>query len=84
MTRNTAGMIVVATALLALPGQPAVPAEAVPPPAAAKAIGEVSFPISCGPAAQKIFNQAVWTLHSFWYPEAVKAFTAVPETEPSC
>ena len=84
MTRNTAGMIVVATALLALPGRPAVPAEVVPPPAAAKATGEVSFPISCGPAAQKIFNQAVWTLHSFWYPEALKDFTAVTAAEPGC
>src|ERR1700722_18469194 len=84
MMRNTAGMIVVATALLASPGRPAVPAEAVPQPAAAKATGEVSFPISCGPAAQKTFDQAVWTLHSFWYPEAVKAFTAVTETEPAC
>src|SRR2546427_7737780 len=31
-----------------------------------------SFPISCGAAAQKQFNQAAWILHSFWYPEAVK------------
>src|ERR1700722_15111206 len=51
MARNTAGVIVLATALLlALPGRPAVPAEAVARPAAAKATGEVSFPISCGQA----------------------------------
>jgi tetratricopeptide (TPR) repeat protein len=84
MTRTTAGMIFVATALLASPVRQALPAEAAPPPAAAKATGEVNFPISCGPAAQKIFNRAVWTLHSFWYPEAVKAFTEVTAAEPSC
>ena len=35
--------------------------------------GEVNFPISCGPESQKAFNHAVWTLHSFWYPEALKS-----------
>src|SRR5438067_9410711 len=47
-------------------------------------VTEVDFPISCSPAAQKKFNQAVWILHSFWYEEAVKAFTGVTEVEPSC
>ncbi len=84
MTRTTTSMIFVATALLALPARQALPAEAVPPPAAAKVTGEVNFPISCGPAAQKIFNRAVWTLHSFWYPEALKAFTEVTAAEPGC
>jgi hypothetical protein len=42
-------------------------------------VSEVDFPISCGAAAQKKFNQAVWILHSFWYDEAVKAFAAVTE-----
>jgi tetratricopeptide (TPR) repeat protein len=46
--------------------------------------GEVDFPISCSAPAQKKFNQAVWILHSFWYEEAVKAFTAVTEVEPDC
>jgi tetratricopeptide (TPR) repeat protein len=52
-------------------------------PATAKS-SEVDFPISCGAAAQKKFNQAVWILHSFWYDEAVKAFTAVTAVEPDC
>ena len=39
---------------------------------------------SCGPAVQKTFKEAVWTLHSFWYPEALKGFTAVTEAEPGC
>ena len=46
--------------------------------------GEVDFQISCGPAVQKTFKEAVWTLHSFWYPEALKGFTAVTEAEPGC
>jgi tetratricopeptide (TPR) repeat protein len=52
------------------------------PPAAKSS--EVDFPTSCSPAAQKRFNQAVWILHSFWYDEAVKAFTAVTAIEPDC
>jgi hypothetical protein len=44
----------------------------------------VDFPISCGPAAQKQFNQAVWILYSFWYDEAINAGTAVTALEPDC
>ena len=33
---------------------------------------------------QQTFKHAVWTLHSFWYPEALKDFTAVTEAEPDC
>src|SRR3954454_7393922 len=47
-------------------------------------VGEVNFPTSCSPDTQRRFNQAVWTLHSFWYEEALKEFTAVTEAEPSC
>ena len=48
-----------------------------PPPAQAAAdkIGQVSFPISCAPAAEKPFERAVALLHAFWYLEAVKGFT---------
>src|SRR3954463_5069829 len=47
-------------------------------------IGEVNFPISCSAAAQKSFGQAVWILHSFWYEEAVKAFSEITQAEPDC
>ena len=47
-------------------------------------LGEVNFPISCSPAAQQQFNRAVAMLHSFFFPETVKAFTAIAEKEPSC
>ena len=70
-----------ATALFALPVQPGARADAPP---VTKASGEVDFQISCGPAFQKTFKEAVWTLHSFWYPEALKGFTAVTKAEPGC
>ena len=47
-------------------------------------LGEVNFPISCSAAAQAQFNRALAMLHSFFFPETVKAFTAVARQEPSC
>src|SRR5262245_19807632 len=47
-------------------------------------LGKVDFPISCSPEAQAQFNRAVAMLHSFWFPQAPKAFTAVSETDPNC
>src|SRR6516164_4024503 len=82
MTRERICVLFLAAALFALPIQPGARADAGP--AAAKASGEVDFQISCGPAVQKTFKEAVWTLHSFWYPEALKGFTAVTEAEPGC
>ncbi|MGC2413559.1 MAG: hypothetical protein WA459_12775, partial [Stellaceae bacterium] len=80
------GIIVVAGMLLALPLRSGACADAASSPAAAaaKAPGEVDFQVTCGPAARKAFKHAVWTLHSFWYPEALKAFTAITEAEPGC
>ena len=49
-----------------------------------KIIEDVDFTISCGPKSQEAFKHAAWTLHSFWYPEALKGFTAVTEAEPGC
>ena len=47
-------------------------------------LGEVNFPISCSAAAQAQFNRALAMLHSFFFPETVKAFTALARQEPSC
>ena len=47
-------------------------------------LGRVDFPVDCTPAAQQQFTRAVAILHSFWYEEATKAFTAVTETDPNC
>jgi hypothetical protein len=50
----------------------------------AEKLGTVHFPVSCRPAAQQQFERAVAMLHSFWYEEAVKTFTAVTTTDPAC
>ena len=84
MTRHRTYVILVAAALFALPIQPEARAGAGAAPPTAQVTEEVDFAISCGPSAQKTFKHAVWTLHSFWYPEALKGFTAVTEAEPGC
>jgi tetratricopeptide (TPR) repeat protein len=77
--RNRISIGVAAAVLLAWPFQPAVWADTAP-----KIVEEVDFATSCSPAVQHTFKHAVWTLHSFWYPEALKDFTAVTEAEPDC
>jgi hypothetical protein len=47
-------------------------------------LGQVHFAVSCSTAAQPQFDRAVALLHSFWYSEAVKAFTVVTETDSGC
>jgi tetratricopeptide (TPR) repeat protein len=46
--------------------------------------GKVTFPTSCSPAVQARFEAAVAMLHSFFYPETVKAFQGVVEADPHC
>jgi tetratricopeptide (TPR) repeat protein len=82
MTCQRICVLFLATALFALPLRPGARADAGP--ATANGSGEVDFQISCGPSVQKTFREAVWTLHSFWYPEALKGFTKVAEAEPGC
>ena len=50
----------------------------------AETLGKVSFPTSCDPAVQAQFERGVALLHSFWFPEGLKAFTAVAERDPGC
>src|SRR4029450_1714136 len=47
-------------------------------------LGRVHFKTSCTPEAQKEFERALAMLHSFFFPETVKAFNAIPQTDPSC
>jgi hypothetical protein len=47
-------------------------------------VGTVRFPTSCTPPAQAQFERAVALLHSFWYEEALKAFTTVTTTDSAC
>src|SRR5215472_2877313 len=79
MAHHRISMGVAVSVLLALPFQLGARADTAP-----KVIEEVDFVTSCGPAVQWTFKHAVWTLHSFWYPEALKDFTAVTEAEPGC
>ena len=46
--------------------------------------GAVHFPISCRPGVQEQFERAVAMLHSFFYPEDVKAFEAIVAADPDC
>src|SRR5438309_10423047 len=47
-------------------------------------IGQVRFAVSCRADVQKPFERAVALLHSFWYLDAAKAFTAVAQADPDC
>ncbi len=47
-------------------------------------LGTVHFPVSCTPEAQKTFEKGVAFLHSFWYEEAEKTFTAAEKQDPKC
>jgi hypothetical protein len=77
MARSQIALLVFISALIAPHNQTVVRANE-------ERLGEVSFPISCSPAAQTQFNRAVAMQHSFFFPETVKAFTAIAEREPSC
>jgi tetratricopeptide (TPR) repeat protein len=79
MAHHRISMGVVVSVLLAWPFHSGVWADTAP-----KVVEEVDFSTSCGPTVQQTFRHAVWTLHSFWYPEALKDFTAVTEAEPGC
>jgi tetratricopeptide (TPR) repeat protein len=47
-------------------------------------LGSVSFPISCDPQVQGLFNRGVALLHSYWFAEAGKTFAAVSDQDPQC
>src|SRR6267143_1868167 len=46
--------------------------------------GKVLFKTSCTPQAQKEFERALAQLHSFDFPETLKSFAAIPQTDPGC
>jgi hypothetical protein len=47
-------------------------------------LGRVSFPTSCDARVQAQFERGVALLHSFWFGEGLKAFTAIAEQDPGC
>jgi tetratricopeptide (TPR) repeat protein len=73
-----------AFALLASAVTAAVFAHSGDPKDKGEKLGRVLFKTSCTPEAQKEFVRALAMLHSFFFPETVKAFSAIPETDPNC
>src|SRR5881227_1555095 len=55
-----------------------------PEPGDLRAAGKVEFPISCASSVQSEFSRGVALLHSFFYEEARRVFTAVAERDPKC
>jgi hypothetical protein len=47
-------------------------------------LGRVLFKTSCTAEAQQQFDRALAMLHSFYFPETVKAFNAIPAIDPAC
>src|SRR5258708_13584150 len=47
-------------------------------------LGRVLFKTSCSPQAQKEFEVALAQLHSFHFPETIRSFSAIPQTDPGC
>jgi len=79
-TRDIAG--VVATALIL--ESALVLADEHGHEASAGQLGHVSFPTSCDPKVQPLFERGVAQLHSFWFTEAGKTFEAVIDQDPGC
>ncbi len=73
-------VVVIVLASLAIGSALAIPA----PARADEKLGTVHFPVSCSPAAQQQFERALAMLHSFFFPETLKAFAAVTQTDPAC
>ncbi len=71
--------------LLLLTGAPlASPAAQEPGHTGHHRLGRVVFPVSCAPEAQRRFERAMASLHSFWWEEGPRAFGAVLEADSTC
>lgn len=46
--------------------------------------GKVSFPVSCGPAVQSDFDQAMTLFHSSWHAQSIKPFAKLAGQYPNC
>jgi tetratricopeptide (TPR) repeat protein len=55
-----------------------------PEPGDLRSAGKVDFPVSCAPAVRPEFERGVALLHSFFYEEARRVFTAVAGQDPTC
>ena len=81
--RPLIGTVLLLFSLLALGSLPADAAQDHTP-TAAETLGRAHFQVSCSSAAQAEFDRALAMLHSFWFPQATVAFTAVTQTDPDC
>ena len=52
--------------------------------ASAEDLGRVSFTTSCTAAAQQKFERGLALVHSFYYPDSIKAFTEAAAADPQC
>ena len=52
--------------------------------ASAQDLGRVNFKTSCTPQSQEKFDRGVLLVHSFFYPDSVKAFTEAAAADPQC
>jgi hypothetical protein len=50
----------------------------------AQGLGRVHFETSCTPEAQEKFDRGLAMVHSFFYPDSIKAFTEVAAADPQC
>src|SRR4051812_34419165 len=55
-----------------------------PAPGALRAAGKIEFPISSSANVRPEFERGVALLHSFFYEEARRIFTAAAEKDPNC
>jgi hypothetical protein len=60
------------------------PASAADEHAGHPVLGTVHFPVTCTPAAQQAFDEAMKLQHSFWYQAAHDAFSEVLRRDPAC
>ena len=63
---------------------PCAETSVAPEPGDLRAAGTVDFPVSCAPAVRAEFIRGIALLHSFFYEEARRIFTAVAEKDPTC
>ena len=63
---------------------PCAETSVAPEPGDLRAAGTVDFPVSCAPVVRAEFIRGIALLHSFFYEEARRIFTAVAEKDPTC
>jgi tetratricopeptide (TPR) repeat protein len=84
VVRPTRVALCLAAAALGSAGAPSALADPDDHANTRQQLGQVLFKTSCTAEGQKQFDRALAMLHSFYFPETVKAFNAIPEADPSC